>query len=191
MDVEQGAGDGVGGVARPGVGHGQRGLGDCAGGEAAGVGAEQPGRAPRKAEAVEQRLKRRDAGMIQDGVPGVAQAGERAAETVVQGVARGQHHDAPPGPAQGEGLGGVLAGLRADDPGVLQRNRAGRQQGPRTVRRVRVAQQGQRSRVGGEADAARNHVDAARRARAPRVRVFKRRFSYPVGKVHLFAPCMK
>ena len=55
----------------------------------AGMHAEQAGVLPRKAEAAEQGLKRRDSRMVRKVVAGLAECGKRTAEAVIEGVPRG------------------------------------------------------------------------------------------------------
>lgn len=99
----------MGGVVASGIGDGKRGFGNGTGGQGfAGVGAEQAGVLPRQAEPVKQRLKSGNAGMIHNSVIGVGHAGKRTAEPMVQRISRGQYHDMPPDPAQGEGVRRIL-----------------------------------------------------------------------------------
>ena len=95
--------------------------------------AEQAGILPRKAEAAEQGLKRRDSRMVRKVVAGRAECCERAAESMVEGVARGQHHDAFPLPAQREDFFRVLSGAAPNDPGVFHRDGAQRHKEPYTA----------------------------------------------------------
>ena len=179
MRAEHGAGDGMRRVAAPRIGYGQRRFGYAAGGQPlAGMHAEQAGILPRKAEAAEQGLKRRDSRMVRKVVAGRAECCERAAESMVEGVARGQHHDAFPLPAQREDFFRVLSGAAPNDPGVFHRDGAQRHKGARAVHRVRLLQQSKNARVGGESCSARNDVDVPRGVSRSAV-------------CHMECPCMK
>ena len=178
MRAEHGAGDGVRRVAVPRIGYGQRRFGYAAGGQPlAGMYAEQAGILPRKAEAAKQGLKRRDCRMVRKVVAGLAECGKRTAEAVIEGVSRGQHHDALPFPGQREGLFRVLSGTAPDGPCFL-RDGALRHEGTRAVHRIRLLQQGQNGRIGGESGSARNDVDAPCGVSRSVVR-------------HMECPCMK
>ena len=109
---------------------------------------------------MKQRLKSGNAGMIHNSVIGVGHAGKRTAEPMVQRISRGQYHDMPPDPAQGEGVRRILTGFRADDPGQAGLYRARGQQRPRTIHHVRPSDQPQRFGVLRKADAARHDVNA-------------------------------
>ena len=179
MHAEHGAGDGVRRVAAPRIGYGQRRFGYAVGGQPlAGMHAEQAGILPRETEAAEQGLKRRDSRMVRKVVAGLAECGKRTAEAVIEGVARGQHHDAFPFPGQREDFFRVLSGAAPNDPGVFHRDGAQRHKGARAVHRVRLLQQSKNARVGGESCSARNDVDVPRSVSRSAVR-------------HMECPCMK
>ena len=144
----------------------------------AGMHVEQTGVLPRETEAAEQGLKRCDSRMVRKVVAGRAECCERTAEAVIEGVARGQHHDAFPLPAQREDFFRVLSGAAPNDPGVFHRDGAQRHKGARAVHRVRLLQQSKNARVGGESCSARNDVDVPRSVSRSAVR-------------HMECPCMK
>lgn len=179
MHAEHGAGDGVRRVAAPRIGYGQRRFGYAAGGQPlAGMHAEQAGILPRKAEAAEQGLKRGDSRMVRKVVAGLAECGKRTAEAVIEGVARGQHHDAFPFPGQREGLFRSLSDTAPDSPCAFHRDGAQRHEGTRAVHRIRPLQQSQNGRIGGKSGSARNDVDAPYGVSRSAVR-------------HMECPCMK
>ena len=84
---------------------------------------------PRKAEAAEQGLKRRDSRMVRKVVAGLAECGKRTAEAVIEGVPRGPNHDAFPFPGPREGLFRVLSDTAPDSPCAFHRDGAQRHEG--------------------------------------------------------------
>ena len=116
--------------------------------------------------------------MVRKVVAGLAECGKRTAEAVIEGVARGQHHDAFPFPGQREGLFRGLSDTAPDSPCAFHRDGAQRHEGTRAVHRIRPLQQSQNGRIGGKSGSARNDVDASYGVSRSAVR-------------HMECPCMK